>query len=62
MFTYAVSGGVNAEIAQNLRMTLNGTVQRLWHKFLPDEDFISYQLGTTLTFQPWASAADTRHT
>jgi hypothetical protein len=39
------------EIAKNLRMTLNGSMQRLWHKFLKEEDFISYQFGTTLTFQ-----------
>ena len=39
------------EIAKNLRMTLNGSAQRLWHKFLKEEDFISYAFGTTLTFQ-----------
>jgi hypothetical protein len=39
------------EIAKNLRMTLNGNMQRLWHKFLKEEDFVSYQFGTTLTFQ-----------
>ncbi|MBI3566482.1 MAG: hypothetical protein HY079_14910, partial [Elusimicrobia bacterium] len=39
------------ELAKNLRMTLNGTVQRLWHKYLPEESFLSYALGTTLTFQ-----------
>ncbi|MBI3299756.1 MAG: hypothetical protein HYZ75_16440 [Elusimicrobia bacterium] len=39
------------EIAKNLRMTLNGAVSRLWHKFLKEEDFISYQFGTQMTFQ-----------
>ncbi|MBI4386211.1 MAG: hypothetical protein HY551_02400 [Elusimicrobia bacterium] len=39
------------EIAKNLRMTLNGAFQRLWHNFLKEEEFISYQFGTTLTFQ-----------
>lgn len=39
------------EIAKNLRMTLNGAFSRLWHKHLKEEEFISYQLGTTLTFQ-----------
>ncbi|HVE14465.1 MAG TPA: hypothetical protein VNI01_13785, partial [Elusimicrobiota bacterium] len=39
------------EIAKNLRMTINGAFQRLWHKYLQEEDFISYQFGTTLTFQ-----------
>lgn len=39
------------EIAKNLRMTLSAGLQRLWHKFLKQEDFISYNLGTTVTFQ-----------
>lgn len=39
------------EIAKNLRMTLNGALARLWHRFLPEENFVSYQFGTTLTFQ-----------
>ena len=39
------------EIAKNLRMTLNGAASRLWHKFLKENEFISYQFGTTLTFQ-----------
>jgi len=39
------------EISKNLRMALNGGVSRLWHKFLKEDEFISYQFGTTLTFQ-----------
>ena len=39
------------ELAKNLRMTLNGSAQRLWSLFLPAESFYSYTLGTTLTFQ-----------
>jgi hypothetical protein len=39
------------ELAKNLRMTLNGAFSREWHKFLPEEDFVSYSFGTTLTFQ-----------
>jgi len=39
------------ELSKNLRMTLNGAMSRLWHKHLKEEDFISYQFGTTLTFQ-----------
>ncbi|MBI5883619.1 MAG: hypothetical protein HZB91_11010 [Elusimicrobia bacterium] len=39
------------EIAKNLRMTMNGALSRLWHKYLKEEEFISYQLGSTLTFQ-----------
>ena len=39
------------EIAKNLRMTLNGSAQRLWHRYLKEEDFVSFAFGTTLTFQ-----------
>jgi hypothetical protein len=39
------------EIAKNLRMTINGSAQRLWSLFLPAESFYAYTLGTTLTFQ-----------
>ena len=49
LFTLNTSG--DYEIAKNLRMTLNGAASRLWHKFLKTEEFISYQFGTTLTFQ-----------
>ena len=49
LFSLNTSG--DYEIAKNLRMTLNGSAQRLWHKFLKEEDFISYAFGTTLTFQ-----------
>ena len=49
LFSFNTSG--DYEIAKNLRMTLNGSMQRLWHKFLKEEEFVSYQFGTTLTFQ-----------
>ena len=49
LFNLTTSG--DYEIAKNLRMTLNGAAARLWHKFLKEEEFISYQFGTTLTFQ-----------
>jgi hypothetical protein len=39
------------EIAKNLRLTLNGALSRNWDKYLPQNDYISYSLGTTLTFQ-----------
>jgi hypothetical protein len=39
------------EIAKNLRMTINAAMSREWHKFLPEENFISYSFGSTLTFQ-----------
>ncbi len=39
------------EIAKNLRMTLNGSAQRLWSLYLPIDSFYSFTVGTTLTFQ-----------
>ncbi len=39
------------ELAKNLRMTINGTLQRLWHQYLLQENYISFSLGTNLTFQ-----------
>jgi len=49
LFSFNTSG--DYEIAKNLRMTLNGSAQRLWHRFLKEEDFVAYAFGTTLTFQ-----------
>ena len=46
-----ISTNADYEIARNLRMTLNGSLQRFWHRFEKEEDFISYAIGTTLTFQ-----------
>ena len=47
----SVNTSADYQIAKNLRFTLNGAFGRLWHKFLKQEDYISYQVGSTLTFQ-----------
>lgn len=39
------------ELAKNLRMTINGAFSRLWNKYVAQDDYISFQLGTNLTFQ-----------
>ena len=39
------------EISKNLRLTLNAGLSRLWHKFLKQEEFVAYNIGSTLTFQ-----------
>jgi len=39
------------EISKNLRMTLNGAASRLWHKYTKEEEYVSYQFGTLMTFQ-----------
>jgi len=41
----------DCELAKNLRLTVNGALQRLWHKYLPQEDFIAYQAGSMMTLQ-----------
>ena len=47
----SVNTSADYELAKNLRMTLNGSVQRLWHLYLAEESFLSYAFGTTMTFQ-----------
>jgi hypothetical protein len=39
------------EIAKNLRLTLNGSLARDWDLYNPQNEYISYSLGTNLTFQ-----------
>ena len=46
-----LSCSADYEISKNLRLTINGSVERLWHKKLPEEEYISYDIGSTLTFQ-----------
>ena len=43
--------GLTVQDVRNLRMTMNGAASRLWHKYLKEEEFVSFQLGSTLTFQ-----------
>jgi len=39
------------EASKNLRVSFNASVQRLWHKYLKQEEYLSYQAGSTVTFQ-----------
>ena len=39
------------EATKNLRVALNASVQRLWHKYLKQEEYFSYQIGSSVTFQ-----------
>ncbi|OGR67183.1 MAG: hypothetical protein A2X30_04885 [Elusimicrobia bacterium GWB2_63_16] len=39
------------EAAKNLRLAINVGLQRFWHKTLKEEEYFSYQAGSTLTFQ-----------
>jgi hypothetical protein len=49
--TLSYNTSADYELAKNLRMTLNGAFSRYWSKYIPQNDYVSYQLGTTFTFQ-----------
>lgn len=48
---FSLNSSADYEAAKNLRLTFNAGVQRFWHKFLKQEEYLSYQAGSTLTFQ-----------
>jgi hypothetical protein len=48
---FTLNSSADYEAAKNLRLTFNLGLQRLWHKYLKQEDYVSYQAGSTLTFQ-----------
>ncbi|KAF0127121.1 MAG: hypothetical protein FD189_630 [Elusimicrobia bacterium] len=48
---FSLNSSADYEAAKNLRLTFNASVQRLWHKYLKQEDYLSYMAGSTLTFQ-----------
>ncbi|HAH32028.1 MAG TPA: hypothetical protein DCL44_06915 [Elusimicrobia bacterium] len=48
---FSLNSSADYELAKNLRMTFNMGLQRLWHKYLKEEEYLSYQAGSTLTFQ-----------
>ncbi|NLO90372.1 MAG: hypothetical protein GX410_00065 [Elusimicrobia bacterium] len=49
--TLSCNSTADYELSKNLRLALNASFERLWHKYLPQEDYIAYQAGSTLTFQ-----------
>jgi len=49
--TFNLNSTADYELSKNLRLAINAMVERLWHKYLPQEEYISYQAGTTLTLQ-----------
>ncbi len=48
---FSLNSSADYEAAKNLRLTFNAGLQRLWHKYLKQEEYLSYQAGSTLTFQ-----------
>jgi hypothetical protein len=48
---FTLNSSADYDAAKNLRLTFNVGLQRQWDKYLKENDFISYQAGSTLTFQ-----------
>jgi len=48
---FTVNSSADYEAAKNLRLTFNAGIQRFWHRYLKEEEYMSYQGGSTLTFQ-----------
>ena len=48
---FSLNSSADYEAAKNLRLTFNLGLQRFWHKFLKQDEYVSYQAGSTLTFQ-----------
>ncbi len=48
---FSLNSSADYEAAKNLRLTFNAGLQRMWHKYLKEEEYLSYQFGGTLTFQ-----------
>lgn len=47
----SISSNADYEASKNLRISINGSIQRYWHKYLKEEEYISYQAGATATLQ-----------
>ena len=48
---FSLNSSADYEAAKNLRLTFNAGLQRAWYRYLKQEEYISYQFGSTLTFQ-----------
>lgn len=48
---FSLNSSAEVEASKNLRIGLNASIQRFWHKYLKQEDYISYQIGTNVILQ-----------
>ncbi|MGC8866858.1 MAG: hypothetical protein ACP5PA_01430 [Elusimicrobiales bacterium] len=48
---FSLTSTAEVEATKNLRLSINASFQRFWHKYLKQEDYISYQIGTNLILQ-----------
>lgn len=47
----SLNSSAEIEASKNLRLGLNTSIQRFWHKYLKQEDYLSYQIGTNIILQ-----------
>ena len=45
------NSSMDYEVTKNLRVTLNAGLQRYWAKKIPEDDYMSYEIGSTVSFQ-----------
>jgi len=48
---FSLNSNADIEMSKNLRLSFNCTIQRYWHKYLKQEDYLSYQLGSNIILQ-----------
>lgn len=46
-----INSSLDYEVTKNLRITVNGAVKRYWAKKVPEDDYMSYEAGSTVSFQ-----------
>lgn len=45
------NSSMDYEVTKNLRITLNAAVKRFWAVKIPENDYVSYEMGSTVSFQ-----------
>ena len=48
---FSLNSNADLEITKNLRIGFNLMLQRFWHKYLKQEDYLSYQFGSNIILQ-----------
>ncbi|MEF3279384.1 MAG: hypothetical protein K6357_00220 [Elusimicrobiota bacterium] len=48
---FSLTSTADIEATKNLRISFNASLQRYWHKYLPQEDYFAYQFGSNVILQ-----------
>lgn len=48
---FSINSTADIEPSQNLRISFNLLIQRYWSKYLKEDDYLSYQIGTNMILQ-----------